>query len=144
MRRSFWFAAIGCCLAFAASAAEIDGEARPSDARTLVVRGTHIALMDMRPFDPNATCGPAGGTWRCGDISLHALAALTAGRHISCELVNKVGHGDFQGRCASPDGADIAATLVAGGWARAADSTLAPQQDAAKAARRGAWGAPPR
>lgn len=143
MPRSFWWAVIGCCVAFAATAAEIEGDARPSDARTLVIRGTHIALLDIRPFDPNALCGESGATWPCGDVSLHALAALVAGRRISCELVNKVGHGDFQGRCASPDGADLATTLVSGGWARAADPTLAPQQDAAKAARRGAWGAPP-
>ena len=144
MLRSFGFAAIVCCLAFGAGAAEIDGEARPSDARTLVVRGTHVALMDMLPFDSHAVCGPPGAEWSCSDISLRALAALVAGRHISCELVNKVGHGDFQGRCATPDGADIATAMVTGGWARAADSTLEPQQQAAQSAQRGAWGpAPP-
>jgi hypothetical protein len=79
----------------AAEPATLSGTASVSSGGQVLVRGNRVVLLDL-PADPETR---------------QALSALVEGRTVMCTLVNKVGHGLWQGRCALEDGRDVAGAL---------------------------------
>ncbi len=121
----------------------IRGPARAVGPRTVVVRGIHVVLQGVAPIAAADPCGPASAPWRCGERAQRALDVLAGAHPLACELGAKIGHGEFEGSCASERGGDLGRAFVAAGWARAEDDRYAVAEAAARAARRGAWAAKP-
>ena len=82
----------------AAEPPTLSGTASVSSGGQVLVRGNRVVLLDL-PADPAAP------------ETRQALSALVEGRIVTCTLVNKVGHGLWQGRCALEDGRDVAGAL---------------------------------
>src|SRR5579875_639528 len=89
-----------------ASAFSVSGTARAVGPRTVVVHGIHVVLLGI---------GPLGTEER----AQAALQALASAHPLTCDLADKIGHGEFQGSCVDAGGGDVARALVAAGWARA-------------------------
>jgi endonuclease YncB( thermonuclease family) len=86
---------------------------------------------------------PEGGQWHCGVEARKALAALAGKGDLVCEPHATDNFGRAVSTCSVKGVEDLAAALVAQGWAVSGDgeregSYLAEQQ-AAQAARRGIW-----
>lgn len=126
-----------------ADAFTIEGPGRAVDSHTIVVRGTHVLLLGVTPIEAGSSCGPATSPWPCGTRPQEALTALLGTAAVACDLTTKVGHGDFQGSCATADRTDIGRALVEAGWARASDDRYAAAETAARSAQRGFWAARP-
>jgi endonuclease YncB( thermonuclease family) len=126
-----------------ADAFTIEGPGRAVDSHTVIVRGTHVLLLGVTPIEASSSCGPAASPWPCGTRAQEALTLLLGAAPVTCDLTTKVGHGDFQGSCATADQTDLGRALVEAGWARASDDRYAPAEAAARSAQRGAWGARP-
>ena len=82
----------------AAEPPTLSGTASVSSGGQVLVRGNRMVLLDL-PADPAAP------------ETRQALSALVEGRTVTCTLVNKVGHGLWQGRCALEDGRDVTGAL---------------------------------
>ena len=82
----------------AAEPPTLSGTANVSSGGQVLVRGNRVVLLDL-PADPAAP------------ETRQVLSALVEGRIVTCTLVNKVGHGLWQGRCALEDGRDVAGAL---------------------------------
>lgn len=134
---------VGMVLPFPAAAFTLEGPARAVNAHTVVVHGTHVVLLGIRPIGVDDSCGLDNAPWPCGDRAQVALQRLAGAGPVTCDLVAKIGHGDFQGTCTIPGGQDLAAALVAEGWARAADERYQADDAAAQKNKRGAWGLRP-
>jgi endonuclease YncB( thermonuclease family) len=95
-----------------------------------------IRLPGVAVTPPEEICRDrAGIEWPCGRRALAGVRALVRGRAVECPLPEKVRRGDFVVDC-SIAGADLAARIVASGWARALDreSALAEVERVAEAA----------
>lgn len=95
-----------------------------------------IRLPGVAVTPPGEICRDrAGVEWPCGRRALAGVRALVRGRAVDCPLPEKVRRGDFVVDC-SIAGADLAARIVASGWARALDreSGLVEAERAAEAA----------
>lgn len=82
------------------------------------------------------TCGSAD----CAAAAANALAAMVRGRAVACAVAGHDRLGRPMGACRA-DGLDLSTRLVRDGWARATDRQLRAEEDAARQARRGIWGA---
>jgi nitrogen fixation protein len=82
----------------AAEPPTLSGTASVSSGGQILVRGNRIVLQGL-PSDPAAP------------KTQQALTALIDGHTLTCTLVNKVGHGLWQGRCTLEDGRDVAEAL---------------------------------
>jgi endonuclease YncB( thermonuclease family) len=100
-------------------------------------RDIHLAGIDAPPFD--ARCGEGEAAWPCGRMARAALRRFIRGRAIECDVPE--GADDIPDpatcRCA---GEDIAAWLVASGWAKRAGELYDADEDAAREAELGLWG----
>lgn len=81
--------------------------------------------------------------WSCGIEAREALAALVARGGLICESRTADRFGRALARCSAEGSRDIAADLVAQGWAMSGDGRdngrYRAEQDAARQARRGIW-----
>lgn len=76
-----------------------------------------IRLFGVDAFEANQTCSwPPEQTYPCGDIATATLALMTLGTFVSCEIVD-THYRRLIGRCRLPSGEDVAAAMVAAGWA---------------------------
>jgi endonuclease YncB( thermonuclease family) len=100
-------------------------------------RDIHLAGINAPAFD--ARCGEGEAAWPCGRMARAALRRFIRGRAIECDLPE--GADDIPDpatcRCA---GDDIAAWLVAGGWAKRDGDRYGEEENAAREAEIGLWG----
>lgn len=107
--------------------------------------GRNLELAGIEPTPANRFCGTAnGGQWPCGMIARTAFRALIRGRALECDVDDAEWEGTAVAHCAL-NGDDLARWLVAQGWAGAASgSPYAELEAAARAEKRGLFGADPR
>jgi len=84
-----------------------------------------------------------GAQWSCGIEAREALAALVAGGGLTCDSRASDRFGRALVRCSAEGSRDIAADLVAQGWAVSGDGRgngrYRAEENAARNARRGIW-----
>jgi endonuclease YncB( thermonuclease family) len=142
-------AGIGLCLYIVAGqdGTPLDGEAQAIDGDSLRLAGRELRLRGIDAPELHQDCTRPGAPARrvpCGRQAREAMARLLAGRTVHCTLTGQDRYGRDLARCAlhAHDGKvavpDLAARLVLDGWALAADSHDA-QENEARAARRGIW-----
>ncbi|MFN6955107.1 MAG: thermonuclease family protein [Acetobacteraceae bacterium] len=112
----------------------VDGDTLRLGDRTLRLSGIEAPARGLRCTDGE------GRGFDCGAAAAEALARLVAGRDLVCRVHGRDRFGRALGAC-SAGTTDVNASLVDGGWARAADATggLAVAEAAARAGRRGLW-----
>ncbi len=113
-------------------------------AGTLEAKGYRIAVAGVEPVGLDETCDFKGQPWPCGIRARAAFRAWLRGRAITCKVPPR--QADAQAVVAScrVGKQDIAAWLVANGWARAvAAGPYADAGGAAATAGKGIFGAPP-
>ena len=89
-----------------------------------------------------AMCGEGGAAWPCGRAARAALRRFIRGRAIECDVPAWAAAVPETTRC-TVGGDDIAGWLAAQGWAAAESGPYRAAADAARAAKRGLWGAGP-
>jgi endonuclease YncB( thermonuclease family) len=118
----------------AADVRVVDGDTLRLGDRTLRLSGIEAPARGLRCTDGE------GRSFDCGAASAEALARLVAGRDLVCRVHGRDRFGRALGAC-SAGTADVNASLVHGGWARASETTggLAAAEAVARAERRGLW-----
>ncbi|MCB1386945.1 MAG: thermonuclease family protein [Nitratireductor sp.] len=111
------------------------------DAATLRSGGTVIELAGVRAHPATHRCEIGGASWPCGNFARAALQRLIRARSIACDG-EFTGEARFRGQCRL-GGTDLAAWLVAQGWAAAATDDLKPLEAEARKAGRGIWRSTP-
>lgn len=119
----------------------ITGRARVNDGDTLTIGSHRIRIYGIDAVELAQTCSAGGRETKCGEESKAALAELVGGRVVRCEKESHDRFGRVVSRCEA-DGRDIGRAMVERGWALAYRRHVAdyiPDEDAARAARRGLW-----
>jgi endonuclease YncB( thermonuclease family) len=118
----------------AAEVRVVDGDTLRLGDRTLRLSGIEAPPRGLRCTDGE------GRGFDCGAASAEALARLVSGRDLVCRVNGRDRFGRALGAC-SAGTANVNASLVDGGWARASEAGggLAAAEAAARAARRGLW-----
>jgi endonuclease YncB( thermonuclease family) len=117
----------------------LSGPARVIDGDGLRIDGVVIRLRDIDALELRQTCRRYGTDWGCGEEAARALKRLVGGRKVSCRVLGFDTYGRSLARCRLPDGEDIAAAQVRGGWAFATSLRYARAEFAARSDERGAW-----
>lgn len=117
------------------------GRAYVIDGDTLRLGSTRIRLtgIDAPEFDQTCTNG-SGSEWSCGMDAKDFLERLVRGHTLTCTRTGRDRYGRALARC-TDDGADIALSLVAAGWATT-EFDYAGAQASARAAGLGIWSGP--
>lgn len=115
----------------------IDGDSLRIGERTVRLQGVDAVEL-------NQPCrAPDGKEWRCGIEARKALAALAGKGGLACEPHAADNFGRAVSTCSVKGVEDLAAALVAQGWAVSGDGeregNYTSEQQAAQAARRGIW-----
>jgi endonuclease YncB( thermonuclease family) len=118
----------------AADVRVVDGDTLRLGDRTLRLSGIEAPARGLRCTDGE------GRGFDCGAAAAEALARLVAGRDLVCRVHGRDRFGRAIGACTTGT-ADVNASLVDGGWARAAQGSggLAAAEAGARAERRGLW-----
>ncbi|WP_423601997.1 thermonuclease family protein [Sphingomonas sp. MS122] len=115
----------------------IDGDSLQIGERTVRLQG-----IDAVEFHQPCTT-PEGKPWKCGTEARKALQALVGKGSLVCETHATDNFGRAVSTCSVNGVEDIAATLVAQGWAVSGDGEREglhlAEQEAARRARRGIW-----
>lgn len=115
----------------------IDGDSLRIGERT-------VRLQGIDAVELNQPCrGVDGKEWRCGIEARKALAALAGKGGLACETHAADNFGRAVSTCSVSGVTDLAAALVAQGWAVSGDGeregAYTAERQAAQAARRGIW-----
>lgn len=121
----------------------IIGIARVTDGDTLLVGDTRVRLdaVDAPEMAQQCIGGPVG-TGPCGEMVADAIKRRIEGQSLTCIEKEKDRYGRSIARCTTPDGADLSRWLVAMGYGmayRQYSTALVPDEEAARAQRRGLW-----
>lgn len=119
----------------------IAGPAQVINGRTLVVAGQTVRLQAINAPPAQLICRDGAWEYKCGAESRKALEQLVGNRPVDCESVF-TDDGVVNAICHSDQGIDIAAALVASGWAVAdirRSSRYLPQQTKAQDQNLGLW-----
>ncbi len=109
------------------------------DGNTLRVEDRVVHLDGVVPPERGETCqGRDGLAFDCGVAAANALAAMLRQGTVDCTLVGTDRNGRARAMC-SAGGAQLNHAVVAQGWARASDGSLAPAEQTARAQQRGLW-----
>lgn len=123
-------------------ASPITGRATVIDGDTLDIRGTRIRLHGIDAPESAQLCKDAAGLdYRCGQRAALALSDRIGTATITCEARDTDRYGRTVAVCRRA-GDDLNAWLVAQGHAiayRRFSAEYVPQEDAARAAKRGIW-----
>lgn len=115
----------------------IDGDSLRIGERTVRLQGADA----VEYHQPCRT--PEGGQWHCGIEARKALVALVGKGDLVCEPHATDNFGRAVSTCSVKGVEDLAAALVAQGWAVSGDGeregSFLTEQQAAQAARRGIW-----
>lgn len=114
-----------------------------TEAGTVTAMGHVVRLAGIVPVGIDEQCGGSGVAWPCGNHARTAFRNWLRGRAISC-TVPPAPDGEIVVSDCSVGEQNPAAWLVEQGWARAeAGGPYLPQEEAARAGRRGVFGSPP-
>jgi endonuclease YncB( thermonuclease family) len=129
-------------LALAQAPDVLTGPASAADGDTLMMGGHEVRLSGVDAPEGDQLCQKDGKPYAVAGDAQKALAAIVAGKTLSCAVQST----DRQGRpiaVCKADGTDVQQAIVAAGWAydyaRFSKGLYAPQQAQAKAAKRGMW-----
>jgi endonuclease YncB( thermonuclease family) len=126
-------------------ARQIVGAARVLDGDTIEIDGKRIRLHGIDTAEDGQSCGLAdGGAWDCAEAATARLRALTAGRTMTCDAVDRDRYGRIVAGCRVGD-TDVQEVLTREGlaWAyRQYSRAYVPAEEAAQAERRGIWQGP--
>ena len=118
--------------------ADISGTALVVDGDTIAISGMKVRLSGIDTPERKQTCRKAGVTWKCGYEATETLREWTYTKEVRCI-------GDENDRLIADcfvDGYNLNARLVYEGWAlayRRYSKKYVPEEDKAKAAKRGLW-----
>jgi len=112
------------------------GPSQAEAATTLRFEAGAVTLLGIEPPGPNLTC--ASGD--CGASARNMLGRIVGTRELLC-IARSRSEGRTMVTCYLPDGSDVAASLVARGWAVAAPdtSTYRAEEERARSAAVGIW-----
>lgn len=140
MMRHFTAAAL-LLVASPALAQDVSGTARAADGDSLDFGGIAVRLHGIDAPELSQSCERAGQHWACGKAAADKLAALIAGRQVSCEQRDVDIHGRTVAACRA-GGVDLAGAMIDAGLAVAlpefSDRYVA-QEARARTARLGLW-----
>jgi endonuclease YncB( thermonuclease family) len=126
----------------ASSGAALVGIPSVTDADTIKIDGIRVRLAGIDAPEMKQPCQRADGTaYRCGENATAALEAHIGRRSVECRGDELDRYGRTLAVCYL-GAEDLNAWLVAEGWAvayRHYSTAYVPQEDAARAARRGIW-----
>jgi endonuclease YncB( thermonuclease family) len=108
-------------------------------AGTIKAGGRDIALAGIEAPTFDERCGEGDGVWPCGRMARAALRRFVRGRAIECEVPAGAGALPERATCRVA-GEDLAAWLVAQGWAKRDGDLYGEEEDAAREAKLGLWG----
>lgn len=119
------------------------GAARAIDGDTIEIAGARVRLWGIDAPESDQLCTDGAGAGRfAGEGAQAHLAALLHDTAVTCEALYEDRYGRTVARCTA-HGAEIAARMVADGWAwdyaRYSDGAYAPEEDAARARNIGVW-----
>jgi endonuclease YncB( thermonuclease family) len=141
----FWLVAAGALLAFVsgytARGEAISGAVRVVDGDSLHVGSTEVRLFGVDAFEGRQICVRDGNPWRCGEAAASELRTLTTGRAITCDKRDTDSYGRTVAVCSNGT-VDVGAELTRAGLAlayREYSHDYVDEENAARAARRGAW-----
>jgi endonuclease YncB( thermonuclease family) len=146
-RRLLWRA----CIAVALCAASAPALAEPLalDGDDIIINGQDYRLEGVDAFESNQVCRTtAGQAELCGDRAGAALAAILAGKQVTCTPTGKRHRNRLIANCTAA-GLDVEAELVRSGWALVRPDFLSPTRAAelcaveaeAKGRKAGVWAA---
>ncbi|MBW6397352.1 thermonuclease family protein [Roseomonas sp. HJA6] len=120
---------------FALRAAVVDGD-------TLAYGGERLRLNGIDAPEMGQLCERQGGGYHCGEQARAALNRILGSGALTCEAIGTDRYHRRVVRCVNAEGQDIAAAMVAAGWAmayRRYSVDYVPQEDEARAHGRGIW-----
>tara|TARA_R110002020_G_scaffold221868_1_gene430057 strand:- start:979 stop:1560 length:582 start_codon:yes stop_codon:yes gene_type:complete len=121
--------------------ADITGTALVVDGDTISISGNKIRLSGIDTPEKNQTCRKASVTWRCGHKATETLRDWTYTKKVRCIGDTKDRYGRLIANC-FVDGYNVNARLVYEGLAlayRKYSKQYVPEEDKARAAKRGMW-----
>lgn len=107
-------------------------------AGTIAVGGRDIHLAGVAAPDSAQSCGEGSTAWPCGIMARAALRRFVRARAIECEVPAGAGEVPDRATC-HVGGQDIAAWLIAQGWAKRTGDRYEDQEMAARDAELGLW-----
>jgi len=129
----FWVSSI--------ASADLTGIALIVDGDTITISGNKIRLHGIDTPEKDQVCRDAGVIWKCGYEATEALREWTYTKEVRCVGEDKDKYGRLIAEC-FVDGYNLNARLVSEGWAlayRRYSKKYIPQEDEAKAAKKGMW-----
>lgn len=142
MWKALGIAGLLAVLASPVSAETLAGQATVIDADTVEIHGERIRLLGIDAPESLQTCTDAAGAeYRCGQVAALALADKIGRAVVTCEGKKRDRYRRLLATCWA-GGADLSAWLAEQGLAvayRRYSKAYAPQEDAARAAKRGLW-----
>ena len=123
------------------ASADISGTALIVDGDTITISGNKIRLNGIDTPEKDQTCRRAGVTWRCGYEATETLRNWTYTKEVRCVGDTKDRYGRLIADC-FVDGYNVNARLVYEGLAlayRKYSKQYVPEEDKARAAKRGMW-----
>jgi len=106
------------------------------------MQGTIYRLWGIDAPEYDQVCENTGEPYACGRSATAFLENLISDKKPVCEWVDEDRHGRIIARC-SVDGEDLGAMMVLQGWAvdydRLSHGAYRPEEDVARAAKRGLW-----
>jgi endonuclease YncB( thermonuclease family) len=113
------------------------GTAVIADGDSITLGATRIRLRGIDAPEYAQTCQKDGIDYACGKRAREALAAMTAGRAVSCAGSQHDRYGRLLGNCTA-GGVDLNRAQVQAGWA-VAYGAFESEETAARAAKVGIW-----
>ena len=123
------------------ASADISGTALIVDGDTIAISGMNVRLNGIDTPERQQTCKKAGVTWRCGYEATEALRRWTYTKEVRCVGDRTDRFGKLVADC-FVDGYNLNARLVYEGLAlayRRYSTKYVPEEDKARAAKRGMW-----
>jgi endonuclease YncB( thermonuclease family) len=121
--------------------ADLTGTALVVDGDTITISGNQVRLSGIDTPEKNQTCRKVGSTWRCGYEATETLRNWTYTKEVRCVGDTKDPDGTLIANC-FVDGYNVNARLVYEGLAlayRKFSRQYVPEEDSARAAKRGMW-----
>ena len=123
------------------ASADISGTALVIDGDTIAISGMKVGLSGIDTPERKQTCRKAGATWKCGYEAIETLREWTHTKEVRCIGDENDRYGRLIADC-FVDGYNLNARLVYEGMAlayRRYSKKYVPEEDQAKAAKRGLW-----
>jgi endonuclease YncB( thermonuclease family) len=127
--------------AYGAEPQTVRGAAVVVDGDSLEIGGARIRLHAVDAFESRQQCTRDSAAWACGAAAARKLRELVGTNEIACTRTDTDSYGRMVAICKSGS-VDLGAEIVSAGLAlayRQYGADYVPQENAARAAKRGAW-----